>query len=111
MKDMKIRKKIVDQYIQCLRHKESYHNIITKGVREDKILCYEEHEARILACNIQHANNHFQLLRVMQKFGPGGRDVAKSKARQLHERTCFKEITVAGLTKQEKEERRKQPTK
>ena len=105
-RNSKWRDKIAKGYVNYLKGRELCHNIITQGVEgvnEQEALSYTDAEARVIVCYIQHTYVNMQLPKALQKFGSEGQNAAKAEVKQLHDRVCFKALTVSELTKQEKE--------
>ena len=94
----------VREYCDLLKKREEVHNIISNVEDIDDCLEYEGREARLIAEKIQKVFVQQHLLpRAVKVFGPEARKAGKSEVKQLHDRTCFRAMAVAELTRREKE--------
>ena len=97
--------RFVKRYCEVLKNKEMVHNITAQVQCKEETLEYEEHESQMLAVYIDALchNQQFILPKAIKEFGQDGIAAAKSELKQMHDRTCFRAMAVAELTRQEKE--------
>ena len=94
----------VKGYCNLLREQEQVHNIVANVKESENLLEYEGKEARVIAEKIQKVFVQQHLLpRAIKVFGPEARKAGRSEVKQLHDRTCFRAMAVAELTRREKQ--------
>ena len=85
---------------------EICHNIMTDNQPEDRRLQYEQHEVAVMAQAIMKVQqNYSQLLNLrkgLAEFKEEGKEAYKKELRQMHDRVCWRSLTVKELTRREK---------
>ena len=109
-KEVKFEGGVDPNYINAICHhileKEKQHNLISvDGDSKEKTLCYEAQEAGVVGGFImKHCFSQMYMLhKGVKVFGNEGVAAAKDELKQLHNRTCWRAITVKQLSRRERE--------